>query len=261
MEDKVRQFYEQLSGDYHLLFEDWHRSCLWQGEILDRLIQGELGMPAQSVLDCCCGIGTQAIGLASRGLRVHASDLTARAVERAKLEADRLGLSMTFGTADVRSLAKQVEGTFDVVLACDNSLPHLLTDADMHLAATNMAAKLRPGGLFLASTRDYDDLVRQQPRFTPPRIFENPQGRRIQFQLWDWSRDGRSYHFQQFILQETGSDWTTSHHACSYRAWQRQELTEILQQVGLAEVRWHLPEESGYYQPIVTAHRSAASDS
>ncbi len=75
MDDQTLQFYEQLADDYHLIFADWRESVRRQGEILDRLICAAMGDQAQTVLDCACGIGTQAIGLALHGYRVHATDL------------------------------------------------------------------------------------------------------------------------------------------------------------------------------------------
>ena len=37
------------------------------------------------------------------------------------------------------------------------------------------------------------------------------------------------------------------------RAWQRTEIDAVMAQVGLENVTWHMPEDSGFYQPIVTA--------
>lgn len=145
MDDTVRAFYDQLAGSYHLIFADWQASITRQAAILDRLIQTELGPGPHTILDCACGIGTQAIGLARLGHRVHATDLSPAAVARAEREATAAGVSLTFGVADMRDLSRQVPVTFDVVLACDNALPHLLTDHDLRLATANIASKLRPG--------------------------------------------------------------------------------------------------------------------
>jgi SAM-dependent methyltransferase len=253
MDDPAVQFYDGLSGDYHLLFEDWPRGVRWQGGVLDRLLRGLLGDRPLAVLDCCCGIGTQALGLALLGHRVHATDLSPAAVGRAAREAAAFGVSLGFGVADVRTLAEQVAGVFDAVLACDNSLPHLLGDDDLRRGVAGMAAKLRPGGVFLASTRDYDALVRERPASTPVRVLGGPP-RRVTFQVWDWSADGRSYRLHQFILKEEGG-WRLAHHAGEYRALLRDELAGAVRQAGLQDVRWHEPGESGYYQPVVTARR------
>jgi SAM-dependent methyltransferase len=166
--NSVAGFYDGLAAEYHLLFADWDASVRRQGEILDRLIGGQLAQQEpKRVLDCSCGIGTQAIGLALRGHRVHGTDLSPAAVERAQREAARLGATLTTEVADLRDLgALDVrDGTFDVVLSCDNAVPHLLTDEDLSRAAAGMYAKLRPDGLLVVSMRDYDQIIAEKPRY------------------------------------------------------------------------------------------------
>jgi glycine/sarcosine N-methyltransferase len=255
MASSVVQFYGQLTDDYHLLWEDWAQSVRGQGAILDRLLRDRLGDGPLSVLDCCCGIGTQALGLALHGHRVHATDVTAPAVARAAREAAALGVEVTFGVADVRILAEQVVGTYDAVLACDNALPHLLTDEDLDRGVRGMAAKLRPGGLFVASTRDYDALVQERPRATPVRVHATPPFRRVVFQVWDWTADGRTYHMHLFLLKDTPTGWQAAQYATDYRALLRAEFTAALVRAGLSEVCWQMPDESGFYQPVVTARK------
>jgi hypothetical protein len=103
---------------------------------------------------------------------------------------------------------------------------------------------------------DYDQLVKDKPGATAPRVFDTPEGRRIVFQVWDWAHDGKMYQVHQFILTESEGEWKTAHYATVYRALLRAELENILNQAGFSDVRWHTPEESGYYQPIVTARRA-----
>ncbi len=255
MSESVLQFYEQLASDYHLIFADWKKSLVKQGGVLDSIIRAQMGTRALSVLDCSCGIGTQAIGLALRGYSVHATDLSPAAVARAEVEAAALGASLTFGVADFRALDRQVAARFDVVLTCDNALPHLLDEKDLSVAVRNIWAKLREGGLFLASMRDYDRLVQDQPRTEGPRVFETAEGRRIVFQVWDWSSAGRTYVVHQFVVREAQENWQTEHYATEYRALLRDELTEVMREAGFSAIRWHMPQESGYYQPVVTARR------
>ncbi|MEA2585579.1 MAG: hypothetical protein QOF33_3664 [Thermomicrobiales bacterium] len=255
MTSEPSNFYDGLADDYHLIFPDWDRAVMWQSEVLDRLIGNELGTGRHSILDCACGIGTQAIGLALRGHRVHATDLSSRSVERARHEAHRLGASLTFGVADLRGLATQVEDTFDVVLACDNALPHLLNDDDLDRAAAGMASRLRQGGLLLATIRDYDRILAKPPTGEGPRVFDGATGRRIVFQIWDWAPDGRGYDLHLFLLRREGEGWNTSEHIARYRALRREDLGGALELAGLSDIRWLMPEESGYYQPIVMARK------
>jgi SAM-dependent methyltransferase len=253
MPDSTFEFYQQLAKDYHLIYADWTKAIERQGATLDRLIRAQIGGPPLTVLDCSCGIGTQAIALARRGYTVHATDLSPAAVERAAREAAAQGAALTVGVADFRTLETQVAGTFDIVLSCDNSLPHLLTDDDLRQAARSMRAKLRSGGLLLISIRDYDHLTLEKPRATLPQVYDDGGGRRIVFQVWDWDEDGRTYTFSMFILRASAQGWIAAHYATSYRALLRAELSAALGEAGLVDLRWHMPQDSGYYQPIVTA--------
>jgi glycine/sarcosine N-methyltransferase len=244
-------------ADYHLIYADWQAAVARQAAVVDRLIRARAGPGAVDVLDCACGIGTQALGLAALGHRVTGSDLSPGAIARAKEEAHRRGLSLCFAVADMRALEQCVPGTFDVVLAADNALPHLLTADDLEQALRAIVAKLRPGGVFLASIRDYDGLGR--PATWPARVLEAPGGkRRIVQQVWEWLDEHR-YRVHIHITHEVGDGWRRDHHVGLYRALSRRELTAALETARLSDVRWLMPAETGFHQPIVLARKAAGA--
>jgi glycine/sarcosine N-methyltransferase len=246
-------FYDSLAGDYHLMFGDWWASALRQGEILGGLLRRHGVGPPASVLDCTCGIGTQTLPLALQGYRVAGSDASERAVHRARAEARSRGIDIRVTTADVRHVAEVVAQRFDAVISADNSLPHLLTDASLGLALVAIRRCLDPGGLFLASIRDYDALVRDGVSGVVPTEYQQDGDRRIVGQAWTWASDRRTVRITVFILKQVGSGWTADVRSTTYRALQRAEMTEALASSGFVDVRWLDPDGTGYYQPIVTA--------
>jgi SAM-dependent methyltransferase len=252
----VLSFYEQLAEAYHLLFEDWRVQVVDQGRILDRLLRRIVGDTSLSILDCACGIGTQAIGLALQGHVVTGTDLSPAAVRRARREAAGFGVEIPFEVASFTALDDRISGSYDVVLACDNALPHLIEDEAYRRAAGGMFAKTRPGGALLVSTRDYDRLQAEQPSFTPPRLLEGSAGRRIVMQVWSWHESGTTYDFDLLILQRQPEGWMTSTYTGCYRALRRRELEGFLRGAGYSGLRWYDPEESGYYQPILFARNA-----
>ena len=129
----VRGFYDALAPWYHLVYQDWEASIARQGQALASLLASELGSLPHNVLDAAVGIGTQALGLATVGFQVTGSDISLAAVQRAGKEAGRRGLRLGCLVADMRALAVR-SATFDVVLACDNALPHLLSENDIRCA-------------------------------------------------------------------------------------------------------------------------------
>jgi SAM-dependent methyltransferase len=189
MRTPVLGFYERLARDFHLIYPDWEAAITWQSRVIHHVIRGLGRMPPLDVLDCACGIGTQSIGLAMLGYRLLGTDLSAHAIRRARREVRARGARARFVEADFRALHKATRDTFDVVICCDNSLAHMMTSHDLARAAHSMAARLRPAGLLIASIRDYDELTRTRPAFTPPVCFRDPAGSRIVFQHWNWRRD------------------------------------------------------------------------
>ena len=177
MTHEILDFYESLADYYHLIFEDWDRSIHWQAKVLDLLISRELPGRPLKILDCACGIGTQALGFASLGHHVVASDLSATAVRRAEKEAQIRSLNIKFYVSDMTSLREIPDTHFDVVAALDNALPHL-TPGQLAQAIKAIASRLNSGGLFIASIRDYDLLVQQRPAMQEPLSSEakEPEG-------------------------------------------------------------------------------------
>lgn len=252
-DDTGTRFYDEFASHYHLIFENWEASMTRQAVAISSILGHASGSsPGLRVLDCACGIGTQSLGLAKLGYHVTGSDLSARAIRRARAEAAARGLNVPFYVTDVRQLDELPLGRFDVVISMDNALPHLLSDTDLMEAARQMRAKLRPGGTLLASMRDYDQLVRDHPTVQGPAFYWDSDQRRIIFQVWDWA-DDRRYTFHLYITRGTTSGWSNFHGASVYRAVLREEVTAILASSGFANVRWLFPNESGFYQPVVIA--------
>ena len=68
--------------------------------------------------------------------------------------------------ADLRAAHDHHRRTFDAVIACDNSLPHLLTDDDLLAALVQLRRATAPGGVCAISVRDYAALI--APASWPP---------------------------------------------------------------------------------------------
>jgi hypothetical protein len=88
-----------------------------------------------------------------------------------------------------------------------------------------------------------------------PEVLDGTEQRRIIFQTWDWSDEGNIYQVHHFIVQEIEGSWQTQHYTTQYRALLRDELSEILENAGFTQINWLMPEESGYYQPIVIGRK------
>lgn len=253
MEKRVLEFYESLADCYHLIFDDWDRAIVRQASTLNPLLTAGARDGSLKILDCACGIGTQALGLAGLGHQVVGSDLSPAAIRRARREAERLGRTVAFHVSDMTSLSGIEARDFDVVAAFDNALPHLSSE-QLGQAVAAMKDRLRPGGLFIASIRDYDGLLLERPTMQPPAFYGEEGEQRIVHQVWDWTGSER-YTLHLYITVQSDREWTTHHFVSEYRCLSRQELTDVLQANGFSEIKWLMPAESGFYQPLVLARR------
>jgi len=250
--DITQSFYDNMATQYDKLFLDWQATTREQAVILERIFAEKGFDRAASVLDCACGIGTQAIGLAALGYDVTASDISKGELCEAKLRAKSNNVDIRFERADFCALSDRFDEKFDIVIVMDNALPHMLTGAALKKAVDSITGQIRPGGIFVASIRDYDALLKTKPPYSPPYIHKTDKGQRVSFQTWDW--EGDNYRLVQYIIDDEAS-LEVSRFECEYRTIRRDELTKLLEDADCTEVEWKFTEESGFYQPIVVARK------
>jgi SAM-dependent methyltransferase len=245
-------FYDEMAPHYHLLFEDWDASIEHQGTALGRIIR-ERWPNHQVVLDVACGIGTQAIGLAANGFKVTASDVSVAAVERAKFESQRRNQSIGFSACDMREAFSRHGGGFDLVVCCDNSIPHLLTDAEISLTLKQMFDCLRPGGGCLLTVRDYDREPRGENIVKVIRAATRDDVRSVVFQVWDF--EDELYDLTMFIVEEVVATRTVSTRALRtrYYAIGIPRLISLMREAGFRGIGRI---DDVFYQPVLVGTRS-----
>lgn len=255
MTEDSRDFYAHLTPLYHLIYPDWDASIQRQASMLDSIIRETWGSHARSILDASCGIGTQALGLAELGYEVTASDLSPEEIERAKAEATKRGLAIAFSTADMRESFTHHHRQFDVVISCDNSVPHLLTDGDILAAFRQFYQCIRPGGGCLVSVRDYgkEDLSKQQIK--PCGIREENGTRWLLWQVWD--PHDPTYDVTLYLVEDHGGPECRTHTLRStYYAVTIPKLMDLMRQVGFENVR-RLDER--FFQPVITGNKEGTT--
>ena len=250
--DITQTFYDNLASQYDKLFLDWQATIQEQAVILDRLFIDNGFDKSTHILDCACGIGTQAIGLAMQGYNMTASDISDGELAEARERAAKNNVQLQFVNADFCALSEAFSEQFDIVICMDNALPHMLTKSALEAAIKSITNQIADGGMFVASIRDYDALLMDKPPYSPPYIHKTNKGQRVSFQTWVW--EGEYYKLTQYIIDDEET-LQISKFDCEYRATRRDELTNLLIANGCSEVAWKFPEETGFYQPIVIARK------
>ncbi|MDP9311288.1 MAG: methyltransferase domain-containing protein [Chloroflexota bacterium] len=244
-------FYDRLAPFYHLIYPNWDASIQRQATALDAIIKDIWGNTIQTVLDVACGIGTQALGLAALGYTVTASDLSSTEVARAEQEAAARALHLSFSVADMREAYTHHQCQFDLVIACDNSVPHLLTDGDLLHAFQQFYACTRPGGGCLISVRDYDAEERAGVQVKPYGLRIEGQMRHLVFQVWEFKGD--RYDLAMYLVEDHGGTEGVTHiMRTQYYAIGTNTLISLMQQAGFADVQRL---DDRFYQPVIVGTR------
>lgn len=249
----MSDFYDQLTPFYHLIHQDWNASVHRQGEQLSALIEAE--WPGRRrLLDVSCGIGTQAIALARKGFAVTASDLSEKEIDRARREAGKWGVDIAFSVCDMRQAHAHHGTGFDIVVSCDNSLPHLLTDQELLAALKEMLACLSGGGGCLITVRDYEREERGTNLVKPYGVRTENGKRFLLFQVWDF--DGEHYDLTFYFVEEDLSTREVKTHAMRsrYYAISTSRLCALMREAGFQDVRRI---DDAFYQPVLIGTKAA----
>lgn len=253
MTDSLKNFYASLTPFYHLLYPDWDKSIGRQATMLEAIINENWGDDISTILDTACGIGTQCLGLASLGYTVTASDLSPHEVERAKLEASKRNLSLSFSVADMRSVYDHHADQFDIVIACDNAIPHLLSDEEILSAFRQFYACTKPEGGCIITVRDYD---REEKTGQTAKVYgsrEENGTTYLIFQNWDWQ--GEFYNFSLYFIEDEGTSQCNTHVMRSkYYAVGTNTLIELMVSAGFHNVKRL---DDVFFQPVIIGTRKA----
>ena len=96
---------------------------------------------------------------------------------------------------EIRILSDTFAEKFDIVIAMDNALPHMLSSNDL-----------------------------EKPPYSPPYINKMDKGQRVSFQTWVWKDD--NYKLTQYIIDDE-ENLQVSKFECEYRATRRAETSSF----------------------------------
>ena len=70
----VQTFYDDIASQYDKFYLDWDDAVREEAQFLEKLFKDKGYGESARILDCACGIGTQAIGLAQEERYPHPMD-------------------------------------------------------------------------------------------------------------------------------------------------------------------------------------------
>lgn len=157
----VRNYFKQAYQEKKACEHEWTAGTA--SPELIKVVWENLIKKGSKVLEVGCGIGSEAVFLAVRGMRVSAIDVSFEAIKKAKQLAIVYGVEVDFQVGDALSLTYADE-EFDVF--CDQGCFHHLTDEERIPYLSELCRVLKPGGLYIL--RSFSDKIPGGPQ--PRRI-------------------------------------------------------------------------------------------
>jgi len=204
------------------------------------------GLPAGArVLDCACGTGTLAVGMALRGFDVTASDASPAMVERTRALAAERGVPLVVAT---RAWADLGGESFAAVLCVGNSLTHAAGKAGRRTALDGMRRVSREGALLVITSRNWE-----RPQAGGDEIVDRGGRRAAVRRIW---HDGDPPQLEIFVTRDDGG---VHAERLAYWPFTHDELDEDLRAAGFEpEASTWSPEADRY---AVTSRAKASNAS
>ena len=179
------------------------------------------------VLDVACGTGLHARALAERGVRVVAADASRSMLDKAREQA---GQRIEWLHAPMETVSKRTSGPFQAILCLGNSLPHLLTDAQLHATVRGFKALLAAGGAAVVQLLNYDRILQRRERIVGVTRSENTEYVRFYDFLPETVR------FNVLELHWTQDQCEHKLHQTELRPYRSRQLSEAFTDAGFRRV-------------------------
>ena len=210
------------------------------------------------VLDCACGPGHLAVGLALRGFAVVATDASAAMIERTRALAGQHGAGLTARRCAWEALGEHGwEDAFDAVFCVGNSLVHAPGAAARRAALAAMASVLRPAGALVVTSRNWEQLRTVGSGLEIAQEFVSRDGALgLPSYVWTIPDEWDEPHHIEIGVSLVGADGTVATHGERMQIWPfaRETLDEDLRAVGLEPQTSTYSDEAPRY--MVVARRA-----
>jgi SAM-dependent methyltransferase len=246
--------YDTIAGVYEFLVPDALLTPQGSAAAFARHVE-----PAARVLDCACGTGTLAVGLALRGCDVVATDASAAMVQRTARLASQHGAHLDASVCSWEEIpGRGWNGSFDVVFCVGNSLPHAVGRDGRRAALRSMAATLRHGGLLVVTSRRWEHVRAAGSRLqVAERLVERDRRRGLPIQAWTIPERWDEPHVFDVAVALVAADGAVETHRERFGFWPftEDELRDDLRSAGLEPQDAGVPaDKAGRY--LVTARRA-----
>lgn len=254
--------YDSLARDYDR-FNNWANRLTAELPFIESEILKVSPDGQAAVLDTACGTGMHAIALARLGFSCSAADLSPKMMRQARKNAKAAQQEVDFRTAGFGELAAAFSSrTFDALLCLGNSLPHVLTSQHLTNTLADFAACLRPKGLLLIQSRNFDAVLAKRERFMNPESFSDQEHEWLFQRFYDFESEGLIRFNMVSLKRRRAGDWHARVASTLLNPQTQALVHEALAQAGFSEIRFFGSMAGDAFDPqtsgnlVITARRA-----
>lgn len=241
--------YDAFASDYHWLYSD---RVLSGAPFLEEYAAVLGSLPAQpAILDCACGIGIHSLALARQGYQVRGTDASAGMIAEARRRAAVEHLGVQFATCAWADLPKTLDCRFDLVCCYGNAIGHCRASGEMVASLCGMRGVLKPGGLLVLDSRNWEKIRREMVRFRPMPMRVREGERCLPLYVWNFPPHWQDAHLVELVLMFP-DDTRTPHrvYSITYHPFHYQDLVKNLKEAGFQNVRSDFDDAKHSYQVV-----------
>ncbi|PRX23125.1 methyltransferase family protein [Orenia metallireducens] len=161
MNEATVNYYTNVYADKAPAQLDWTAGTA-EPELVSMVYEGQI-KAGSKILELGCGLGTEAVFLAVRGMNVTAMDLSEEAINVGKNLANLYGTNVNFIQKDLLE-SDLFDEEFDIIT--DHGCYHHMTEAERETYVSKVTKYLKPNGMFIL--RCFSDMIPGGPQ--PKRI-------------------------------------------------------------------------------------------
>jgi SAM-dependent methyltransferase len=229
----VLEFYDQLSDSYDQMIS-WPTRIGAEGSFFKKLTTDN---KIKSSLDLACSTGFHVIMFRRLGLDAVGVDASQKMVEKARANAVTCGVTVEFILGDFTSLSKRFSEGFDIITCLGDTISHLRSKLELKKALQEIYKCLNPGGLLVIQNRNYDHLVKNRIRFSPPTGSRNGSEETLFFRLLDFNP--KSIDFSVVTFHRHENRWDSVVRTAEIFPYFRSELEGLLKGVGFKKMDFY----------------------
>jgi SAM-dependent methyltransferase len=209
-------------------------------------------LPIESrVLDCSCGTGQLAVGLAEHGMVVDATDASPGMVRRTQQLAEARHVPVTARTVAWSELHSHfAPSTYDLVLCVGNSIAHAEGTLQRVAALQAMARLLRPAGRLVLTSRNWELVRARGTRMDiADQVVRRGAVEGVVIYNWQIEDHWEKEHHLEIAVAQVASDGAvlTTAERLSFWPFKHDDLVSELRSIGLAvDQSTFNPTDEGY---------------